>query len=791
MNYLARHGTKRGRWQAIVTLIAALASLYIVLGPAFAAGGGIHDSGVQELDSSIDFTSNTVSYNSTSHDTVTPTLTSTPSGPPWDWNSLFTAAGVDSAGNADGSITTTAAFCQPGGACPGLVSDVGLPFNGTLFTRGSKDLSDPTTWSCTQQSSPPKDQLVNAYGAAWIAPATVGGITQNDTLVFLGLERPATNGNANAGFWLFKQTVLCDLATGSFTGTHSNGDLFIEGSFLSGGTSAVLTLTPWVCTPTSATDPTCSPAGSGALGTATTGSLNCPALTTTTDVFCEAVNQKTDPTTGAITNWDVHTPWSNIATGGTGSGDIPGPGFLEMGIDLSKALATASFAPCFASFLTDTRSAGSSTNAATKNFINGKFATCGSAKVHKYIDTNLNGAYDAASDITNTGIPAFPMTVANSTGKVLCSGTTGSDGNLACGSSLNNLPAGTYTVTETQLPGFYNTDPGTGTTCGDTAQTPPPPLPNSTDVNRSSTVACTFQVSSGTNPTVQIGNQCLAGVTFTVTGVPVNTTGVVASYTVTSGIDKGVSGTVALSPTPAGSTTYQGTSSHQFIQNDVLNWNFYVNNDATHTEPGATGVTFTGDVFNAHGNGIADCGSTSTGVFAPSSIEGFKFKDVTGTGFAANGSVPPGDTPLSGVTFELVSGTVLAGTATSGANGAFTFSNVNPGTYTVTETVPAGWIQTGPTSPFNYTVTVHLGDGTVTTDTGGKTLNFLDTPTYKFSVTFNSLANLPGTTTPATHGAITCTPGTGSSGSGTGTYASGTQQGASQTYSCSIGVTDP
>jgi hypothetical protein len=208
------------------------------------------------------------------------------------------------------------------------------------------------------------------------------------------------------------------------------------------------------------------------------GSLNCPALSLTTDTFCEVVNQKT--VNGVTTDWNVLTPWTNVDTG---SGGTPGPGLLEMGIDLSQAFSVGGqAAPCFASFLADTRSSGSSTQASTKGLINGSFPTCGSVGVHKYTDQNLDGAFDSGTDLN--GPAGVTMTVTDPGGNLRCRGTTGSDGNLACtsGPGLSNLPAGSYSVTETQLPGWYNTDPGTGTNCNDTPGGSGTP-PDSSDVN--------------------------------------------------------------------------------------------------------------------------------------------------------------------------------------------------------------------------------------------------------------------------------------------------------------------
>ncbi|MDD3717767.1 MAG: SdrD B-like domain-containing protein [Actinomycetota bacterium] len=83
------------------------------------------------------------------------------------------------------------------------------------------------------------------------------------------------------------------------------------------------------------------------------------------------------------------------------------------------------------------------------------------------------------------------------------------------------------------------------------------------------------------------------------------------------------------------------------------------------------------------------------------SISGHKYDDVDGSG-----AYSEGDLPLGGVTIELWSGGVIAATATTAADGSYSFGDLEPGDYTVKEIVPAG---TEATSPASVDVTVAEG----------------------------------------------------------------------------------
>ena len=72
-------------------------------------------------------------------------------------------------------------------------------------------------------------------------------------------------------------------------------------------------------------------------------------------------------------------------------------------------------------------------------------------------------------------------------------------------------------------------------------------------------------------------------------------------------------------------------------------------------------------------------------------VSGYKFNDVNG-----NGVQDSEDTGVEGVTIQLLKDGVVVQETTTGPNGFYSFTVCDPGTYTVQEVVPTGWIQTGP-----------------------------------------------------------------------------------------------
>jgi len=121
-------------------------------------------------------------------------------------------------------------------------------------------------------------------------------------------------------------------------------------------------------------------------------------------------------------------------------------------------------------------------------------------------------------------------------------------------------------------------------------------------------------------------------------------------------------------------------------------------------------TTFTG-VFTSDFTGGAK-GTVGPVPTLPGSISGIKYQDLTGNGFSSD------DTPLGGTTIDLFNdanadnvpdGPAIATTVSAAGTGAFSFGNLQPGTYLVQEEVPAGYQQTAPLSPSFYDVTVGSG----------------------------------------------------------------------------------
>jgi protocatechuate 3,4-dioxygenase beta subunit len=84
------------------------------------------------------------------------------------------------------------------------------------------------------------------------------------------------------------------------------------------------------------------------------------------------------------------------------------------------------------------------------------------------------------------------------------------------------------------------------------------------------------------------------------------------------------------------------------------------------------------------------------------SICGTKFNDAN-----RNGVRDPGEPGLSG--WQVTISGPADSTVVTDAQGNYCFTGLNPGTYTISEVMQSGWMQTAPSSPANYTVV--LADG--------------------------------------------------------------------------------
>ena len=133
--------------------------------------------------------------------------------PPDDWDLIY---------NGTSAAETTT----------GIVND--LPsHNDNAFFMGSKDVNDVTTWHWQLFSTPDKDDILHGGAALY-----------GNNIYFFG-DRFAQNGDAEMGFWLFKNHVV-PLANGTFSGTHAVGDILILSNFIYGGGTPVIKAYKWV-----------------------------------------------------------------------------------------------------------------------------------------------------------------------------------------------------------------------------------------------------------------------------------------------------------------------------------------------------------------------------------------------------------------------------------------------------------------------------------------------------------------------------------------------------------------
>lgn len=248
----------------------------------------------------------------------------------------------------------------------------GVLFDGlgpTVFTTGgSKDDLDVSSWRHkTDQNSPPKDEILNAYAAKYT------GAPAGDTILAFGADKYDTSGTAFIGAWFFKSPVFA-ASDGRFRtaddptaplAVHTIGDVLVLLNFPAGGTNfAEKKVYEWV--------------GVG-------GTCNAPA-TLVNGVLCDISNTGQASSVEGVSNllqgpqaipgtcpaW-VHTPKNGP------EGTIQTNAFFEGAINISDFPALTA---CFASFMVETRSSDS-VGAQLKDFVLGTFNTCPAVEVSK------------------------------------------------------------------------------------------------------------------------------------------------------------------------------------------------------------------------------------------------------------------------------------------------------------------------------------------------------------------------------------------------------------------------
>ncbi|SDH69238.1 conserved repeat domain-containing protein [Pseudomonas benzenivorans] len=284
-----------------------------------------------------------------------------------DWGSLY----------AGDQLGTPAAFT-------GILAD---PAPLSIFTQGgSKDINDVTEWRHTDGNVPDKDDITNAYAAAYTVPAG-GGDSLNDPgdlIIYFGLDRFANAGDAFAGFWFFQDQVGLG-PNKQFIGEHTEGDLLVLVEYPQGANAVPeIKVYQWV-----------------ASGGDVAEHLDQIFETT---AQCDGLGDKL---ACAITNHDNlsgEPAWPYTPKSGSG---LPFESFYEGGINVSKLIGGD--VPCFSSFLAETRSSRSET-AQLKDFVLGDFDLCSIA-----VTKACTAAVDA-SDGGNSILVDFDGVVTNDGG---------------------------------------------------------------------------------------------------------------------------------------------------------------------------------------------------------------------------------------------------------------------------------------------------------------------------------------------------------------------------------------
>ncbi|HEY3214756.1 MAG TPA: SpaA isopeptide-forming pilin-related protein [Actinomycetota bacterium] len=316
--FLSPAGGRRSRRSLLGILVSAL-----LLGLFVVPAQAVHDLGLFELDRNA-------------QDTDFANL-------PDDWAALY-----------DGGANTGAHSDDFSGVLPDIGADGGTQFQG----GGSKDDLDITSWLWKAGEPLDKDDITNAYAAAYTNTVDTGNNDVGDLIIYFGLDRFSTAGSAQVGFWFLQDPAfgLTQTASGGgfkFSGQHVDGDVLVQSNFTNGGVISNLAVFQWQ---------------SGALvpvaGVPSPSECNpaSPAPPLADDAACATVNQS-----ATASPWP-YTPKANEGPSGT----FQTSAFFEGGINISRLIEGAG---CFTAFTAETRSS-TPFDARLKDFVIGNLDTC-------------------------------------------------------------------------------------------------------------------------------------------------------------------------------------------------------------------------------------------------------------------------------------------------------------------------------------------------------------------------------------------------------------------------------
>jgi fimbrial isopeptide formation D2 family protein/uncharacterized repeat protein (TIGR01451 family) len=298
-----------------------------------------------------------------------------------------------------------------------------------------------------------------------------------------------------------------------------------------------------------------------------------------------------------------------------------------------------------------------------------------------YVDSNDNGTKDSGE----AGIPNVTVTLTGTDdlgNSVTVAVMTDANGNY----SFTNVRPGTYTITETQPSGYLDGKDAVGTQGGTlgndviSAITVPPSGVTGTGNNfgelKPASLAGYVYVDANNDGTFQSTETPIPGVTVKLTGT--DDLGNTVNLTATTD-STGLYDFANLRPSSAAGYTITETQPAGYLDGK----------DTIGTPGGNATVndTFSGVVLNSGVNGV----NNNFGELTPSTLSGTVYVDSND-----NGKQDAGEPGIAGVTVTLT-GTDDLGHAVNvvvqtDANGNYSFPNVRPGTYTITETQPAGYL---------------------------------------------------------------------------------------------------
>ena len=332
MTFRPSQPRKRLRWLALGTVVAVLSML------GASAALAVHDDELFELDTSTSTTVCTPIVPPCGNANVA----DDPAVPGDDWATLY----------ADGGSAFAKTF---------ITDPVSSAENSFYTGGGSKDVRDIPDWAyaTTNDVVPDKDDLEHGFAAAYTDSGNPAP-KPDHTLVYFGVDRYDNNGDAETGFWFFKDPVTLD-GNGGFDGQHQEGDVLVLADWGGSNPVGAFTVYEWV----GGKNPLALVSDTAA------GQADC-AKRANDDMACAVVNRQI-----------VDPPWPFLDKGG--SADIRPLELFEAGIDLTALFGEDQ---CFSSFLASTRSSHSVT-AQLKDFVLGQFEQCGAELRTQVSDTEI------------------------------------------------------------------------------------------------------------------------------------------------------------------------------------------------------------------------------------------------------------------------------------------------------------------------------------------------------------------------------------------------------------------